>query len=90
MTLPIGCPLNWREYETTDERDLTARWMRFGWTMLQKVGRHWDSCVPGAPLFKTKKAAGAFLDRFVCDAIPLRCAERSEAAGYDGPRAGCP
>lgn len=30
MTLPIGCPDNWRDYVTDDERDITNRWSRWG------------------------------------------------------------
>ena len=65
---------------TVAERDLTNRWMRYGSDVHSKVGKKWDSCVPGAPLFTTKKAANDFLTAFVCDSIPLRCAERAEAA----------
>jgi hypothetical protein len=74
MALPMG----WRDYETADERALAARWSMFGIDMIQKVGRKWDSMVPGAPLFSTKRAAHDFLSTFVCDAIPRRCLERIE------------
>ena len=71
-------PDNWREFVTVDERDLTNRWSMWGSDCLTKVGRLWDSQVPGAPLFRTKREAGDFLSTFVCDAIPQRCIERAE------------
>jgi hypothetical protein len=78
MTEPL--PDGWRERMTDDERALVNRWARGCDWCVSKVGRrHWDSSVPGAPLFKTRKAAYEFLSRFVCEAIPRRCIERMEA-----------
>lgn len=83
--LPAGMKLpdDWRSFETVDERNLTNQWSMWGWSCIQKVGRKWDSMVPGAPLFKTKTEAHEFLTRFVCDVIPMRCLERAEAAGIN-------
>jgi len=79
--IPVGLvlPDNWRDFRTVDERNLSNRWLMWGSDCIGKVGRRWDSNVPGVPLFKTKKAASDALDIFVCDAIPLRCWERAQA-----------
>jgi hypothetical protein len=69
-------PEGWRDHITTDERDLTNRWSMWGSDCIGKIGRKWDSNVPGAPYFKTKREAEEFLSRFVCDMIPLRCLHR--------------
>ena len=74
---------NWRDHVTDDDRDLTNRWMRGIDWCVSKVGRKWNSGVPKAPLFKTKREAYEFVTRYVCDAIPIRCsilAEAEEAA----------
>lgn len=75
---PIGMPSNWREYITADERHLTNTWSMWGSDCHPKIGRMWDSLVPGAPLFKTKREAHEYLTNFVCDMIPLRCLARIE------------
>lgn len=80
MSLAFEHHPRWREYVTVEERDLTNRWSMHGWASIQKIGRKWDSGVPGAPLFKTKTEAHEYLSRFVCDMIPLRCHERAELA----------
>lgn len=79
MSCPVPLPDNWRDFVTDEERSLTNRWSMWGSDCIQKVGLRWDSNVPGAPLFKTRKAAHDFLSTFVCDAIPLRCLQRIEA-----------
>lgn len=80
--IPVPYPPGFHpsDWHTDEERDITARWSMWGWSSIAKVRSRWDSGVPGAPLFKTKKEAHEFLTRFVCDAIPLRCLERFEAA----------
>ena len=70
---------NWRDMLTPEERALINRWTMYGSDCLAKVGRRWDSGVPGAPLTRTKKAADEYLTRFVCDTLPLRCRERIES-----------
>ena len=82
MGLPIGLslPENWRDLRTVDERVLENRLSLWGSDCINKVGRMWDSGVPGMPLFKTKKAAHDALETFVCDAIPLRCWERAASS----------
>ncbi len=72
--LPL--PQNWREYLSEEEKHIMTRWSMWGSDCLYKVGSQWNSNIPGMPLFKTKKAAGDALDRFVCDSIPLRCVQR--------------
>lgn len=72
ITLPDG----WRDYMTEDERNLSNHLSMWGSDCIPKVGRLWDSLVPGMPFFRTKKAAYAALSTFVCDMIPLRCVER--------------
>jgi len=72
-------PEGWRDYITDDERQLMNRWAMHGWDCIAKVGRKWDSNVPGAPLFSTKTLAHDFLTTFVCEAIPRRCVERMGA-----------
>jgi hypothetical protein len=76
MSDGLVMPEGWRDYITSDERDLTNRWSMWGHDCHQKVGKLWDSLVPGMPLCKTRKEAHEKLTRFVCDAIPLRCLQR--------------
>lgn len=64
------------ELMIVEERDLTNRWSMWGSDCISKVGRFWDSGVPSAPLFKTKKVAWEYLTQFVCSAVPLRCSLR--------------
>lgn len=80
MVCPVPLPNNWRDFVTVEERDLSNRLSMWGSDCIAKVGRMWDSQVPGMPLFKTKTAAHDALERFVCDAIPMRCVERIERA----------
>ena len=78
MTCPVPLRDGWRDHITVDERNLSNQWSMFGDRCISKVGKRWDSHVPAAPYFKTKKAAYEFLSRFVCDMIPLRCMERMD------------
>lgn len=64
------------DHYTDAERAIETRWMRWGSDCLQKIGRKWDSTVPGAPLFATKREALVFLTRYVTEALPLRALER--------------
>jgi hypothetical protein len=75
--LSFPLPQNWRDHVTEEERQISNRWSMYGNDCIQKVGRFWDSTVPGYPLCKTRKEAYEALSRFVCDAIPLRCANRA-------------
>jgi hypothetical protein len=72
----MAYPNGWRDHVTTEERDITNRWSMFGSDCIGKVGRRWDSQVPGMPLCATKGEAYEALTRFVCDMIPLRCMDR--------------
>lgn len=78
--LGITLPSNWRDYLTDDERRVMAHYSRFGSDCISKIGRMWQTPVEAAPLFKTKTAANDFMDKFVCETIPLRCYERAEKA----------
>ena len=81
MAYHTAIPEGWRDYMTVDERNLSNHWSMWGSDCIRKVGkRYWDSNVPGAPLFKTKREASDYLDRFVCDAILARCIDRLNQA----------
>jgi hypothetical protein len=76
MLTPRALPNNWRDFITDEERHLTNIWSMWGSDCHPKVGKGWDSLVPGMPYCKTKKEAHQKLSTFVCDMIPLRCLQR--------------
>lgn len=71
------CKTDWL---TDDERSFINRWSMWGHDICAKVGRHWDSSVPGAPLFKTRSEAYDFASTFVCESLKRRALERYERA----------
>lgn len=76
----LGLPDNWRRLLTDAERALSGRWAAYGDDCVTKYGRGrwWDSHVPGAALFKTKREAYEFLTNFVTLALPFRCKMRDD------------
>jgi len=76
MSTHTALPENWRDFITPDERHLTNQWSRWGHDCHPRIGKKWDSLVPGMPYFTTRKAAHEALTRFICDMIPLRCLQR--------------
>jgi hypothetical protein len=61
-----------------DDRAAVERWRTLGEKAPIKVGKRWDSCVPGMPFFPTRREAAGALRRFVEEALPLRLALAEE------------